>query len=68
MYPDRDYRLDLRRWDHREMVKILVKLASAEPGDNWLNVSYRWAKYDEPVPGMITFIFKKNSIHCCCCC
>lgn len=49
--PDRLYRLDLRRYDHREWVKILVTLAIAEPGDNWEQVSYRWGKYDEPVPG-----------------
>lgn len=35
MKPDRLYRLDLRRFDHREFVKILVSLAVAEPGDNW---------------------------------
>lgn len=53
MNPDRYYKLDLRRWDHREVVKWLVKLAAAEPGDNWLDVSYRWAKYDLPVPGWL---------------
>jgi hypothetical protein len=51
MKPDRLYRLDLRRSDHREWVKILVVLAIAEPGENWENVEYRWGKYDEPVPG-----------------
>lgn len=51
MKPDRLYLLDLRRWDHREWVKILVALAVAEPGDNWEQVEYRWGKYDEPVPG-----------------
>lgn len=51
MKPDRTYRLDLRRFDHREWVKILVQLAIAEPGDNWEEVDYRWGKYDDPVPG-----------------
>jgi hypothetical protein len=51
MKPDRLYRLDLRRYDHREYAKILVALAIAEPGENWENYSYRWGKYDEPVPG-----------------
>eukprot|EP00981_Chlorochromonas_danica_P006896 scaffold1503_cov150-Ochromonas_danica.AAC.9 len=51
MKPDRTYRLDLRRFDHREWVKILVSLAIAEPGDNWEGVEYRWSKYDDPVPG-----------------
>jgi len=51
MKPDRIYRLDLRRWDHREWVKVLVVLAVAEPGENWEQVEYRWGKYDDPVPG-----------------
>ena len=49
--PDRKYVLDLRRWDHREMAKILVRLACDEPGENWVNEEYRWSKYDDPVPG-----------------
>lgn len=53
MKPDRPYRLDLRRFDHREFVKILVALAIAEPGDNWENTEYRWGRYDDPVPGWI---------------
>eukprot|EP01038_Epipyxis_sp_PR26KG_P006849 gene6849-9376_t len=51
MKPDRLYRLDLRRFDHREWVKILVALAIAEPGENWEQVEYRWGKYDDNVPG-----------------
>ncbi len=51
MKPDRSYRLDLRRFDHREWAKILVTLAINEPGENWDGQEYRWAKYDEPVPG-----------------
>mmetsp|Transcript_5234 Transcript_5234/g.11448 ORF Transcript_5234/g.11448 Transcript_5234/m.11448 type:complete len:1188 (+) Transcript_5234:1048-4611(+) len=51
MRPDRLYRLDLRRYDHREWVKILVCLAVAEPGDNWEQTEYRWGRYDDPVPG-----------------
>lgn len=51
MKPDRLYRLDLRRYDHREWVKILVALAVAEPGDNWEGATYRWGKYDDHVPG-----------------
>ena len=36
------------------MCKILISLAIAEPGDNWVNGGeYRWSKYDEPVPGWI---------------
>eukprot|EP01040_Poterioochromonas_malhamensis_P006668 gene6668-7183_t len=51
MKPDRSYRLDLRRFDHREWVKILVTLAINEPGENWDEQEYRWGKYDDPVPG-----------------
>jgi hypothetical protein len=49
--PDRLYRLDLRRWDHRESCKIMIQLAIIEPGDNWLGEEYRWSKYDGNVPG-----------------
>lgn len=52
MDPDREYKMDLRRWDHREMCKILVLLGAHEPGDNWVGGGeFRWGKYDEPVPG-----------------
>ena len=51
MSPDRLYRLDLRRWDHREACKIMIQLAIVEPGDNWLGEEYRWSKYDANVPG-----------------
>lgn len=47
MRPDREYRLDLRRWDQREMCKILIQLCINEPGDNWIDGGeYRWSKYD----------------------
>ena len=49
--PDRLYRLDLRRWDHRETCKIMIQLAISEPGENWLREEYRWSKYDVNVPG-----------------
>mmetsp|Transcript_15285 Transcript_15285/g.25407 ORF Transcript_15285/g.25407 Transcript_15285/m.25407 type:complete len:1484 (+) Transcript_15285:120-4571(+) len=51
MSPDRLYRLDLRRWDHREACKIMIQLAIIEPGDNWVGEEYRWSKYDGNVPG-----------------
>lgn len=51
LYPDRLYRLDLRRWEHRELCKIMIKLAMEEPGENWINEEYRWSKYDGVVPG-----------------
>ena len=51
LHPNRYFRLDLRRWDHREWAKIVICLAVSEPGDNWVNATYRWGKYDEHVPG-----------------
>ena len=38
---DRHYKLDLRRWEHREWSKVLIALALAEPGDNWEDYDYR---------------------------
>ena len=51
MYPDRYYKLDLRRWDEREMAKILIIFAVEEPGENWIAETFRWTKYETPVPG-----------------
>ena len=51
MHPDRLFKLDLRRWEHREWCKILIQLAINEPGENWVDVSYSWSRYDDPVPG-----------------
>ena len=51
VHPDRLFRLDLRRWEHREWCKILIQLAINEPGENWVDVTYSWSRYDDPVPG-----------------
>lgn len=51
MCPDRVYCMDLRWWDHRELCKVLVKLAIEEPGTNWIHESYRWSIFDVDVPG-----------------
>jgi hypothetical protein len=51
MHPDRLVRLDMRRWEHREWCKILVQLAINEPGENWVDASYSWSRYDDHVPG-----------------
>jgi hypothetical protein len=53
MYPDRLYKMDLRRWDDREMAKILIAFAVAEPGENWIGGTFRWSKFDEIVPGWV---------------
>lgn len=51
VHPERIYVLDLRCWEHREMCKVLVRLAVAEPGTNWMDEAYRWSIFDVPVPG-----------------
>jgi hypothetical protein len=51
LYSDRMYKLDLRRWELREMCRAVLKLAVDQPGDNVLFAEYRWSKYDSPVPG-----------------
>lgn len=49
--PERRYDLDLSVWDEREMTKILVALAIAEPGENWINQSFSPSRSDPPLPG-----------------
>ena len=51
MYPDRLFKLDLRRWEHREWCKVLIQLTINEPGESWGDVTYSWSRYDDPVPG-----------------
>jgi hypothetical protein len=48
---ERLYSLDLRWRDHREVCKVLIKLAVTEPGLNWLDETYRWSQSDIAVPG-----------------
>jgi len=48
---ERLYSLDLRHRDHREMCRVLVQLAVTEPGQNWLDETYRWTQQDICVPG-----------------
>ncbi|GMH77693.1 hypothetical protein TL16_g07497 [Triparma laevis f. inornata] len=49
--PDATYKLDLRAQDHRKMTEMLSILEQEEPGENWLDATYRWSVYDGPVPG-----------------
>ena len=39
--PDRRYCLDLAVRDEREVAKVLVALAVAEPGENWVDERYK---------------------------
>ncbi|TYZ59673.1 hypothetical protein PybrP1_011334 [[Pythium] brassicae (nom. inval.)] len=51
MEPERSYALDVSVWDEREMTKLLVELAIAEPGENWINQSFAPAKGEPGIPG-----------------
>ncbi|KAJ1444300.1 hypothetical protein M885DRAFT_581109, partial [Pelagophyceae sp. CCMP2097] len=47
------YLLDLRWRDHRELCAALVVLSVEEPGENWVDATFRWTKFDSEVPGWI---------------
>ena len=51
-YPERALRdLDLRAYDNRQIAKVFVKLAIDEPGENMVNVAFRWSPEDPFIPG-----------------
>ena len=49
--PDRYYEINLALKEERDLCKILVALAVEEPGENWIDEEYSWAKGEPPVPG-----------------
>lgn len=51
LVPERRYELDLSVSDEREMTKILVALAIAEPGENWVNQSFSAVRGEPGIPG-----------------
>lgn len=51
MAPERFYALDLSVPDEREMTKLLVALAIAEPGENWLNQKFALVRGEPGIPG-----------------
>jgi hypothetical protein len=51
MAPERRYVLDVSVRDEREMTKLLVELAIAEPGENWINQRFSAAKGEPGIPG-----------------
>jgi len=51
MKPEGAYELDLGRREERVIVKTLAQLATAEPGDNLPEVSFRWEREMDPMPG-----------------
>jgi Ca2+-binding EF-hand superfamily protein/Ran GTPase-activating protein (RanGAP) involved in mRNA processing and transport len=51
MVPERKYVFDLSIHDEREMTKLLVQLAIAEPGENWVNQSFSLVRGEPGLPG-----------------
>jgi hypothetical protein len=49
--PEGSFELDLGRPEERFVVKLLVILGIFEPGNNFINESFRWAKDQDSMPG-----------------
>jgi hypothetical protein len=49
--PEGSICLNLARHDERIIAKILAFLSTIEPGENWLEESFRWEYTSVPVPG-----------------
>lgn len=47
------YRLDLSRWEERQVAKILIHLGVIEPGQNWADESFTFANQIDPMPGWV---------------
>ena len=50
-HPDRKFELNLCIYEEREMAKVLVALAVAEPGENWKDERYKRDSTKEWIPG-----------------
>ncbi|KAH9108752.1 hypothetical protein AeMF1_016069 [Aphanomyces euteiches] len=50
-FPDRYYEFDLSVREEREAVKIFVRLATTEPGENWIHETFGWVRGEPPIPG-----------------
>ncbi|CAM9534671.1 unnamed protein product [Chrysoparadoxa australica] len=51
MDADRTYELSLSRREERQVAKMMIHLAMIEPGENWVNESFRWHRYESCIPG-----------------
>lgn len=49
--PDGHFEMDLAAWDHREAVKLFIRLAVIEPGENILDESYSPSLIEPAIPG-----------------
>ena len=54
-YVDIYYDLNLAVRDHREVAKIMVRLAIVEPGENWEEETFQPEGRAEPIPGLSRF-------------
>lgn len=51
--PDGYIECDIGRREERQVARMLVALAEAEPGKNFLNESFRWNRVEPPMPGWV---------------
>lgn len=51
MTPEGCYFLDLAWYDQRMVVKMLAALSVVEPGENWINETFRWDISYDDIPG-----------------
>ena len=45
------YSLDVSRYEERVVAKMLAALSTVEPGENWINESFRWEYFSDCIPG-----------------
>jgi hypothetical protein len=51
MKPEGCWELDLGRYEERVVAKTMAALSVVEPGDNWLQKAFMWARDLDPMPG-----------------
>lgn len=49
--PEGSIRLDLSRWEQRQVTKLILHLALDEPGENWVDETYSSHPEEPPMPG-----------------
>jgi hypothetical protein len=45
------YSLDVSRYEERVVAKMLAAISTVEPGENWLEETFRWEYFAECIPG-----------------
>ena len=51
MKPEGSICLDLSRRDERIVAKMYAAMSVYEPGENWLDETFRWEYHTPPIPG-----------------